>query len=50
MGDEISFPDLPQACQRVVLDHYRALWNLPEPSAPGRGTDDVVVVVVGGGV
>ena len=40
MGNEIQFGDLPEDCQRLVLDVYRELWDLPrEPlAAPGART------------
>ena len=28
MGREVSFPDLPEEPQRVILETYRRLWNL----------------------
>ena len=28
LGREISFPDLPEGCRRLVSDTYRKMWNL----------------------
>ena len=33
MGREIPFKNLPEDCQRLVLDTYRDLWGLRERSA-----------------
>jgi hypothetical protein len=29
LGREVPFADFPQGCQRLVLESYRELWNLP---------------------
>jgi hypothetical protein len=36
MGREIPFQDLPQVCQRLVLEAYRHLWSLEEQEVPVR--------------
>ncbi len=36
MGREIPFENLPEDCQRLVLDVYQDLWGLRERSAPRR--------------
>jgi hypothetical protein len=28
LGQEISFGELPEGCERLVLDTYRKLWDL----------------------
>jgi hypothetical protein len=28
LGREVPFGDLPEGCQRLVLDAYRELWSL----------------------
>ncbi len=30
LGKRISFDDLPEDCQKLVLSDYREIWNLPE--------------------
>lgn len=41
LGQRIPFSGLPAACQRLVLQDYRNLWDLPkglfDPSEPDEG-------------
>ncbi len=34
MGCEIPFENLPEDCQRLILDVYQDLWGLRERSVP----------------
>ena len=36
MGREISFDDLPEDCQRLVLNIYRGMWGLRESGVAAR--------------
>ena len=37
LGREIAFQDLPERCQRLVLDAYRELWGLQGYDLDHRG-------------
>ena len=39
LGRRIRFEDLPAACQRVVLEDYCDLWDIPLPAAAGTSED-----------
>ena len=34
LGKKIKFQDLPEDCQKLVLQDYRDLWDIPEIPAP----------------